>query len=99
MFARENLFANANDKGIAFVIETPSGVVGAGRCLLEDGVCRNHFSWHQLAADTEVFQRALRLCAPELRAGHLDFADAVGFLPGCGVLQNGYSHDLYLLSG
>ena len=40
---------------------------------------------HGLAADREIFPRALRLSAPQTISGNVDRAKTVGFRAGCGV--------------
>jgi hypothetical protein len=59
--------------------ETPLLAVSLGRRPLHDRIGCDHLARHEIAADAEVFDRALRLRPPELVFGNLDWAEAIGF--------------------
>ena len=57
----------------------PACVVRDRGRLLDDRVGGDHLARHQVVADAEMLQRALRLRPPQLVGGNLDRAEAVGF--------------------
>src|SRR5215510_9769375 len=49
--------------------------------FLQGGVGRDHFTRNEIFADAEMFERALRLRAPQLVGGNIDLAETIGFFP------------------
>lgn len=54
------------------VIQPAPGIVGDRCGSLQDGVGRYHLPGDKIVADAEMFERALRLRAPELVGGDFD---------------------------
>ncbi len=79
MLAGKNFVADPDDQPIRRVIQPLTGMVGVRRRLFQDGIGRDHLTRHQILADAEMLQGALRLRAPELVGGDMDLAQAVGF--------------------
>ena len=79
MLAGEDLVTGLNDQLVPLVVEPPAGVVGIGGGFLQSGVRGNHLARDQILPDAEMFERTLRLRAPQLVARHVDFTEAVGF--------------------
>ena len=80
MLPGQDFVADLHDQRVTLVVEPPAGMVGIGRRLFQDGVGGDHFARDQVLADAEMLQRALGLRAPQFVGGHLDLAEAVGFL-------------------
>ena len=77
VLAGEDFVAHLNDQLVTLVVEPLAGVVGDGSGFLQNRVGGNHLARDQIPADAEVLERALRLRAPELVRGNIDFAEAV----------------------
>jgi hypothetical protein len=77
MLARENLVADVDDQLVDLAVETTAGIIRVRRRLLQDRVGLDHFARHQVPADAEMLQRALRLRTPELVRGNVHFTQAV----------------------
>ncbi len=54
MLAGEDLIAHLCNQRVESIVETFAGVIGIGRCLLEERISRDHFPWHQVAANAEM---------------------------------------------
>ena len=80
VLAGEDFVADRDDQPVSLVASRAAVVIGIGRGLLQDRIGRDHLARHQVLADAEMLERALRLRAPELVGGHIDLAEAVGFL-------------------
>src|SRR5262249_57703594 len=79
------LVGRPDDRAGAFAIEEAEILVDEGARLLDQAERPDHLARKALAADLEMFERALRLRAPVAVGGNLDGAHAVGFGPGaCG---------------
>src|SRR5262245_27641367 len=61
MPAGENLVTDLHDQSVPMIVEPSAGLVRVGSGFLQHCVRGNHFPRHQVLADTEVLQRALRL--------------------------------------
>ena len=85
--AVEDLIAGLNNKSMRLVRQASSRVVHAGRRLLERCVRRDHLPRNEVLADAKVFERSLRLRAPQHLRGNLNFAEAVGFFSHVGRLD------------
>src|SRR5262249_51574154 len=69
VFACEDFVAGLHNQPISLSVE-PLTVVIRNRCsLLESGVRCDHFMRNDILANTEMLQRALRLCTHNLSAG------------------------------
>ena len=77
MPAGQDLVAGLHDQAAGFVCEPSAGLVRDGRRLLQRRVGGDHLARHQVRADAEVLERALRLGAPQAVGRHQDFAEAV----------------------
>src|SRR5277367_4393960 len=66
VLARKDLLAYADDQWVLHIVETARSAVCVGRTFLKDGVGGDHFPRDEIRADAEMFERALRLRAPEL---------------------------------
>src|SRR5262249_13863925 len=73
-----------NDQFVSLVIQTPAGMVGGGGGLLQDRVASDHLARDQILADTEVLERTLSLCTPELVGRDVHHAEAICFSPDVG---------------
>src|SRR5271154_3594184 len=89
MLAGEDFVAHARDKFVSLTIEATAGTVCRSRSPLQDGIGGDHLTRHQILADAEVLERALRLRAPQFVSRHLDATHAVGF-------DSDIDHDRYL---
>jgi len=79
MLAGEDFITGLNDQLVPLVVEPPAGMIGIGGGFLQNGVRANHLARHEVLPDAEMFQRALRLCSPQLVARHTNFTEAVGW--------------------
>ena len=79
MPARKDLVTDFNDQLVWLLGEPLAVAVGEGGGFLQDRVGGDHFAGNQIRADTEMFKRALRLCAPKPVGGNINFAEAVSF--------------------
>ena len=79
VFALQDLIGDLDYEIMRLVVQPPAGVVGVGRCLLEDGVRGDHLARDQILADAEMLERPLGLCAPKLVSGHGDFTQTIRF--------------------
>jgi hypothetical protein len=79
MPAGQNLVADLCDQPMLLVPKTPLVVIGFRGRPFHDRVGRDHLARHEIAADVEVLDRALRLGAPKLALGNFDRTEAVGF--------------------
>ena len=80
MLAGEDFVTDLNDQPVGLVGQTLVGMVGDGCGFLQNGVRDDHLARHQVPANAEVLERALRLCAPEPVGRNIDFAETIGFL-------------------
>ena len=74
----QDFVANRDDQPLRLVTQPSAGVIGARGGLLQRRIGSDHFPRHQLPADAEMFERALRLGTPEPVGRHFDDAHAVG---------------------
>lgn len=77
MLPGENLVADVGDQLVDLAVETTAGVIGVRSRFLEDRVRLDHFARHQIPADAEMLERALRLRAPELVRGNVHLTQAI----------------------
>ncbi len=75
----QNLVAGLNDQIVDFSLEASIRAVCPRRRLFQKGQGADHFNRHDVFADAEMLNRALRLRPPQLVRRHLDVAEAVGF--------------------
>ena len=78
-FAVDDLLGGAADGVGDFGVELAELLVGGGGGVLDDAHGADDRARHALAADLEVLDRALGLCAPIAVGGDLDLAHGVGF--------------------
>ena len=79
MLPGENLVAHFDDQPVGRLIHPLAGVIRVGRPLFQGGVGGDHLPGDQIFADAEMFERALRLSAPQLVGGNIDLTHAVRF--------------------
>jgi hypothetical protein len=75
----QDLVAGLDNQLILAIPEPPARMIDLGCGLLQRRIGNDHFTRHQVVADTEVLQRALRLGPPQLVGGDLDLAKTVAF--------------------
>jgi len=78
MAADEDLVADLGNQPMLLVPQAPLVVIGLRRRPLHDRVGGNHLARHEIAADVEVLDRAMRLSAPKLALENFDRTEAVG---------------------
>lgn len=83
VLACQNLVGILHDKLELPVVESMTCVIGDSRRLLQRRVGCNPLARYKVFADAEVFQRPLRLSAPEFFRRNVDFAETIGFLSEC----------------
>ena len=77
--ARQYLVTDLRDQPMLLVPKTALVVIGLRGRPFHDRVGRDHLVRHEIAADVEVLDCALRLGAPKLALGNFDRTEAVGF--------------------
>src|SRR5271170_4186734 len=82
MFLGEDFVAYPRDSLAGGLVNSAAGAVGQSRCTFQYRVRRDHLAWHQVPANTEMLERALRLCAPKFVHGHRYGTEAVGLESG-----------------
>src|SRR5262249_34807686 len=80
MLPSQDLVTRLQNQFVALVVEALARVVRLRRSLLQNRVGSDHLARHQVRTDAEVFQRALRLSAPQFVIWHFNNAEAVGLL-------------------
>src|ERR1700736_3495326 len=79
MLAGEYFVTHLNDQLMALVIEPFAGLVRIGGGFFQNGVRGDPLARNEVLADTEMFQGALGLSAPQFVSGNLDLAKAIVF--------------------
>src|SRR5260370_4169262 len=87
MLAGEDVVTGLNNESVPIVVQSLARVVCVGGGFLKGGVGRDHLSRHQIVPDAEMFERALRLRAPEHGAGDFHFAKAVALRAKASLLR------------
>ena len=81
VLAGQDLIADPRDQVDALPIQTAAGVVRRNGTSFQYRVRGDHLARHQVLPNTEMFERPLRLRAPELVRRNLDIAETVRFHP------------------
>jgi hypothetical protein len=81
MLAGEDFVAGLDDQFVALIVEPFTIVVGDSRRFLQCRVGCDHLTGNQIFPDTEMFERTLRLSAPEFVGGNFNDAKAVRLFP------------------
>jgi hypothetical protein len=76
----ENFVADLNDQIMALLVEAFSREIGVCGSFFQNGIGRDHFAGDQVLSYAEMFERALRLCAPKLVGRNVHLPEAVRFL-------------------
>ena len=78
-FSGQNLIADLGDGVRLFLFQYAQAQISQGGCFFEDSESMDHFLWHEVAADLEVFGRALGLRSPVFVGRYIYVAQAVFF--------------------
>src|ERR1700735_3710453 len=81
MLASEDLITGLDNQFVPLVVEPTTSMIGISSGFLQRRVRCNHLARNQILSYAEMFKRPLRLCSPQLVAWHINFPEAIGFLP------------------